>query len=129
MSFDEFWKLYPKKVAKADARKAWEQTEKIRPPVEKVLEAVKTATKTEAWRQDGGKFIPYPATWLRGERWEDDYGIDLGDVIEVNGQVVNWWESAKGIEKKGAEVGLKAEDFPSFPDFKAAVMRGAMRAA
>ena len=129
MSFDEFWKLYPRKIAKADARKAWEQTEKIRPTLEKVLEAVKTATKTEAWRHDGGKFIPYPATWLRGERWDDDYGIDLGDVVEINGQVVNWWESATGIEKKGAEIGLKAEDFASFPDFKAAVMRGAMRAA
>jgi hypothetical protein len=129
MSFDEFWKAYPRKIAKADARKAWEQTEKFRPKTEEVLKAVETAKRTEDWRKDGGKFIPYPATWLRGERWEDDYGIDLGDVVEVNGQVMNWWESATGIEKKGAEIGLKSEDFTSFPDFKAAVMRGAMRAA
>jgi hypothetical protein len=77
MSFDEFWKAYPRKIAKADARKAWEQTEKFRPKTEEVLKAVETAKKTEDWRKDGGKFIPYPATWLRGERWEDDYGIDL----------------------------------------------------
>ena len=29
--FDTFWKTYPKRVAKGDARKAWMQTENIRP--------------------------------------------------------------------------------------------------
>jgi hypothetical protein len=90
------------------------------------LEAQK---KQEDWRKDGGKFIPYPATYLRQERWDDELTIDLGDVVEVAGQIVNWWESATGIEKKGRELGLKPEQFASFPDFKSAVMRASMRAA
>jgi hypothetical protein len=32
--FEMFWKEYPKKVAKGEARKAWIQTEKIRPDLE-----------------------------------------------------------------------------------------------
>ena len=127
--FDKFWKEYPKKVAKGDARKAWLQTQKIRPDLDTLLKAVSAAKRTDQWRQDGGKYIPHPATWLRAERWDDDYGVDLGDVVEVGGQIVNWWESATGIEKKGRELGLKPEQFASFPDFKAAVMRQSMRAA
>ena len=127
--FDKFWKEYPKKVAKGDARKAWLQTQKIRPDLDTLLKAVSAAKRTDQWRQDGGKYIPHPATWLRAERWDDDFGIDLGDVVEVGGQIVNWWESATGIEKKGRELGLKSEQFASFPDFKAAVMRQSMRAA
>ena len=129
MEFEAFWKEYPRKIAKGDARKAWSQTEKVRPDIETVLKAVKAAKQTEGWRENGGKFIPYPATWLRSERWDDDYGVELENTVEVAGKIVNWWESATGIEKKGAEIGLRPEQYSSFPDFKAAVMRAAMRAA
>jgi hypothetical protein len=40
-----------------------------------------------------------------------------------------WYETSTGIELKGKEFGLKVEDFPSFPHFKAAVMRASMKAA
>ena len=126
--FDEFWKEYPRKCAKGDARKAWLQTEQLRPSLNDLIKALKVAKRTDQWRQDGGKYIPYPATWLRQERWEDQE-VEIEDAVEVNGQIVNWWESATGIEKKGAELGLKPEQFASFPDFKAAVMRQSMRAA
>ena len=59
--FEMFWKEYPKKVAKGEARKAWIQTEKIRPDLETILKAVKTAKRLKEWRKDGGKFVPYPA--------------------------------------------------------------------
>ena len=126
--FDEFWKEYPRKCAKGDARKAWLQTEQLRPSLNDLIKALKVAKRTDQWRQDGGKYIPYPATWLRQERWEDQE-VEIEDAVEVNGQIVNWWESATGIEKKGRELGLKPEQFASFPDFKSAVMRASMRAA
>ena len=127
--FEKFWKAYPRKIAKGDARKAWVQTEKIRPSVDDLIKAIEAAKKTDNWRGSAGMFIPYPATWLRGERWEDDYGVDLADCVEVNGNIVNWWDSATGIEKKGREVGLSLDQFQNFPEFKAAVMRQTMRAA
>jgi hypothetical protein len=125
-SFDKFWKAYPKKVAKADARKAWGQTANVRPDTESLLNAILAQCKTEQWMRGNGQFIPYPATWLRGERWDDELEIKLPDVVNER----PWFESATGIEAKGREFGLTLEQFGnSFPHFKTAVMRAAMKAA
>lgn len=66
--FDEFWEQYPRKVAKQDALKAW-----------KKLKADETADALEAlpghlrkWAKMESKFIPHPASWLNGRRWEDN---------------------------------------------------------
>lgn len=70
--FDRFWAIYPKHVAKKDALKAWE---KLRPSpalIERILAAVEWQRQTPKWLKDGGEFAPYPATWLRSERWEDE---------------------------------------------------------
>ena len=75
--FEEFWKLYPKKLAKGDARKAWQQTARIRPPLPELLQAVRAARASKQWQRDDGEYIPYPATWLRAERWADEYEVDL----------------------------------------------------
>ena len=123
--FDAFWQAYPKKVAKADARKAWAQTKDLRPALHVLLNAIQANCKTESWMKQGGAFIPYPATWLRGERWEDELEVKLPDVVNEK----PWHETATGIEAKGKELGINPSDFESFPHFKIAVMRAAMKAA
>ena len=123
--FEEFWKVWPKRCAKADARKAWAQTKDIRPELTNLLNAVKAACKTEAWMKDGGKYIPHPATWLRGERWEDELEVKLPNVHNDK----PWHETATGIELKGKELGLDPSQFESFPHFKVAVMRAALKSA
>lgn len=123
--FDQFWAAYPKKVAKADARKAWAQTKDLRPALPVLLNAIQANCKTESWMKQGGAFIPYPATWLRGERWEDELEVKLPDVVNEK----PWHETATGIEAKGKELGIDPADFESFPHFKIAVMRAAMKAA
>ena len=123
--FDEFWKAYPRKVAKADAKKAWGQTTTLRPPLQDLLKAIKAACKSEQWTKGNGQFIPYPASWLRGERWDDEHEVVLPDVVNEK----PWHETWAGIVKKGSELGLKEADFAHPQDFRAAVMRAAMRAA
>jgi hypothetical protein len=123
--FDQFWALYPKKVAKADARKAWLQTKDIRPELTNLLSAITSACKTESWMKSGGAFIPYPATWLRGERWDDIHEVTLPNVVNEK----PWHETATGIELKGKELGLDPSQFESFPHFKVAVMRAALKSA
>lgn len=69
--FDEFWKAYPKKVAKTQALKAWS---KLKPNAELqqvILNALERQKQSVQWQKDNGQFIPYPATWLNGRRWED----------------------------------------------------------
>ena len=79
--FDTVWKSYPRKVAKGDARKAWVQTEKIRPSLDLILEAIENQKNTQQWIENGGIYIPYPATWLRQERWDDEVKIEVPKAL------------------------------------------------
>jgi hypothetical protein len=119
MDFDNFWKHYPRKVAKADARKAWKQTEQIRPPTDEIIKAIALAARTEQWMRGGGQFIPYAATWLRGERWADEYEVILPEVHNEK----PWHETASGIEKKGLQYGLMPSQFTHWQEFKAEVLK------
>ena len=69
--FSDFWKEYPKKTAKTDAQKAFSKLNMNDALMEIVMAGLFRAIESEAWLKDGGKFIPYPATWLNGRRWED----------------------------------------------------------
>ncbi len=100
--FDQFWQAYPRRIAKGDARKAWHQTARLRPGSQDLLKALAIARASNQWQKDGGQYIPYPATWLRGERWADVHEIDLARSSTDK----PWWQSASGIEARGRELGL-----------------------
>jgi hypothetical protein len=76
--FDEFWKAYPKKKAKEDARKAWNKLKPNESLGKEIIQAVTEAAKTKDWLKEKGKYIPYPATYLNGKRWEDERNDDNG---------------------------------------------------
>jgi hypothetical protein len=69
--FSEFWKAYPKKLAKTSAEKAWKK-QKCDAKVGVILAALAVWKKTPDWTKDGGQYVPYPASWLNGQRWEDE---------------------------------------------------------
>ena len=73
--FAMFWSRYPKKVAKGDALKAFTKLIKVQPDVEVFMKTMLGSLEwwkmQQSWTKDGGKFIPYPATWLNGGHWED----------------------------------------------------------
>ena len=71
--FESFWDAYPRRQAKKDARKAWDQLKPDTALVEKMLDALELQVKSKQWREG---FIPLPATWIRGERWEDELSED-----------------------------------------------------
>ncbi|MEG1011016.1 MAG: hypothetical protein RSD27_09650 [Ruthenibacterium sp.] len=80
-AFDTFWSQYPNKTAKVKAAAAFE---KIRPDdalLETILKALAVQKRTEQWTRDGGKYIPHPATWLNGHRWEDETEKETQDDI------------------------------------------------
>lgn len=71
-SFNDFWKAYPKKVSKATALKAWSKLKPDNSLVMVILSALEKQKQSSQWQKDNGQFIPYPATWLNGKRWEDE---------------------------------------------------------
>lgn len=67
--FDEFYAAYPRKTAKAAARKAWAKAIKTTDP-----DVIITATHAyaEQRRYENPKYTPYPATWLNAGQWDDE---------------------------------------------------------
>jgi hypothetical protein len=73
-NFDDFWTAWPKRVAKIDALKAWDKLT----PAQRTAAIEALPAHIAAWSERGDpQFIPYPATWIRGQRWEDDLQYSL----------------------------------------------------
>ena len=75
--FDRFWAAYPRRVGKQDALKAWGQLNPDDDLVDLIVAGVERWKTCDLWTRDGGKFICYPATFIRGRRWEEDDHPDV----------------------------------------------------
>lgn len=66
--FDQFWGLYPRKVGKASARKAFGQLH--------IGDRAKAMHGVLRLKNDPNlpptQYVPHPATWLNREGWEDE---------------------------------------------------------
>lgn len=67
--FAEWWRVYPRRVGRGQAIKAFHGALKKVEPAALLAATAKAATIFAA---GDPKFIPYPATWLNGERWSDE---------------------------------------------------------
>lgn len=70
--FERFWKAYPRKTSKPSAKKAFEKLDVDEELLATMLTAIGKQKNSSQWQENGGQFIPYPATWLNNKRWEDD---------------------------------------------------------
>ena len=70
--FEAFWASYPRKKSKGDAEKAWKALKPDDALAGAIVQAVAHAAESEDWRKDGGRYVPYPATWLRAKGWMDE---------------------------------------------------------
>ena len=67
-AFSEFWKLYPRRVGKGAAEKAFKHY-KCGKIIDLIKIAIENQLRSKQWR---GGFIPNPATWLNQKRWLDE---------------------------------------------------------
>ena len=70
--FARFWDAYPRKESKPQAQKNFDKINPDDELLETMLTAIERWKKTDQWREDGGKYIPHPSTWLNNRRWEDE---------------------------------------------------------
>ena len=71
--FDTFWREYPKKKSKGTALKAFNKALK-RTDFDTIMEALRMLKGSNEWTKDGGQYVPYPATWLNADGWNDEVG-------------------------------------------------------
>lgn len=88
-AFYAFWGAYPKKKGKQAAEKAFEKLKPDDELLNIILTALEEQKKSAEWQKDNGQFIPYPATWLNGKRWEDeltatDYQQKISDDVSFD---------------------------------------------
>jgi len=83
--FEDFWKSYPKKMAKGQAKKAWAKAFLLDHPQE-IIDAAEKYAKA----QDGKdkQFIPYPASWLNAERWKDEPEEQKDEMLNLAAKVL-----------------------------------------
>ena len=67
--FDEFWSIWPKRVAKDAARKAWRKVKDKQSTLELINENLRLRQAAGQWTV--AKYIPNPASYINGRQWED----------------------------------------------------------
>jgi DNA-binding transcriptional ArsR family regulator len=70
--FDRFYKLYPRKQKRRAAESAWKTLAPDADLQQQILAALAKQATSIDWLKSGGQFIPHPASWLNGKRWEDE---------------------------------------------------------
>ena len=85
-AFNDWYKNYPRKEGKGQARKAFKTAikktdlETLKTGLDKYLKTVEGKEK---------QYIAMPATWLNGERWDDDYSEQTSGDDSWN-KLMNW---------------------------------------
>lgn len=97
--FAIFWGLYPKKVAKGAAIKAWQKLSKN--DQAEVLEALPNHIKYWQFKGTEKEYIPYPASWLNQMRWLDEL-----DFEAPKKPAMPWYSTDELTLAKAAELGI-----------------------
>jgi hypothetical protein len=69
--FLKFWDAYPRKKNKDKAFDYWKR-KRSKPPIAEILAKVELQKKSEDWTKDGGKYIPYPGSYINAGGWYDE---------------------------------------------------------
>ena len=69
--FEDFWKLYPKKVKKQNAFREFKKIKDIEALMPIILDDVERKKRSKNWTKDNGQYIPDPERYIKNERWND----------------------------------------------------------
>lgn len=112
--FLEFWRSYPRKAAKGDAFKAWQQTKESHPA--DLIKRVKLFSAIWLKKKHELQYCPYPGTWLRGHNWDDDVVTNTSARKDGNGYKVN-------IQRTVQQESIDHFDDPRWPEYKELVIQ------
>ena len=110
--FDEWWKLYPRKVGKGEARKAYVKALKTtsRETLTAGLEAFILA---EPWRGEI-QYCPHASKWLNQGYWENEYqapGLAIDEAILAAARQAD--QEDENAEQQGNGSNLRLVEAPS----------------
>ncbi|WP_367394534.1 helix-turn-helix domain-containing protein [Cupriavidus sp. Agwp_2] len=105
-AFEQLWAVYPRKVSKDAALKAYRKLDPDEALQAVLLAAVEKQAASQAWTKDGGTFVPHASTWLNGRRWTDEVPEESpeGETGGAQSAAEPWYRRWSGITEKGAQV-------------------------
>ena len=108
-TFDQFWSIYPRRVAKKVAQTAWNRLT----DVDRRLALYSLPSHVKLWLLEGREqcMIPHAGSWLNGERFHDE--IELPEPTRPD-----WWKTQSGILAKGASMQLSPRPGESISEFR-----------
>lgn len=99
--FDILWKLYPRKLGKPKALKAYTKAKKDGVTFDEVKQGIEAYLKEIEVKKTAKEFIKHGSTWFMNECWNDEYigegsnGQNSGNVSKVDG--TDWNRSLGGL--------------------------------
>ncbi|MEK3873681.1 MULTISPECIES: replication protein [unclassified Paenibacillus] len=106
--FDEFYKIYPRKVSRKKARESWKRLCKhnsFNP--DEAIAFTNNFVETCKLLETETKFIPYPATYLNQERWKDYPTVDPEGLASSNNDTLS--ENLDFLKKQMGGAGVDGE--------------------
>lgn len=71
LAFLAFWRAYPNKAARQNAKKAWARLQPDAALQARILQAIALHQRSDTWQRDEGRFVPHAATFLNQRRFDD----------------------------------------------------------
>ena len=69
-SFTGFWEDYPAKINREEAWETWKAINPDAQTVGRIKAGLEVWKRSPQWTEDGGRYIPSAAKWLKDRRWE-----------------------------------------------------------
>tara|TARA_Y100000593_G_scaffold44810_1_gene85391 strand:+ start:559 stop:954 length:396 start_codon:yes stop_codon:yes gene_type:complete len=102
IAFDDFYKLYPRKISRSNAEKSFKRLNKK----DKVLAYEGIIKYNKFWEENKTEpqYIPYPSTWLNQKRWEDELIIKEVKTSKTNhdAEVLKFRKEQEELEQNAA---------------------------
>ena len=96
IAFDEFYKLYPRKVGRFVAKKSFNKLSKR----DKMLAYNGLTDYIRFWKHNKTEkqFIPHPSTWINQKRWEDELDLPKSaqeKTQDIRSEVIQYRQKQK----------------------------------
>lgn len=89
--FDRVWSVYPKKIGKKEAQRAFDKLKADSELTERIVSAIALAKTTSQWKDNEGRYVPHCATYLNQGRFEDE-------LPPPDRKVIGYEETAIGMK-------------------------------
>jgi hypothetical protein len=85
--FAKFWDIYPRKVGKGEARKAWAKVTKNGADPAEIIAGAERYRADPVRRRKDIEYTKHPGPWLNAERWTDQ--LNSSDLPAQTA----WWDN------------------------------------